>query len=78
VPWCSACDRFLNPNTVTTDGTCPTCGRTVEAADAPRARRPEGRAEVDGQAAGDLATVDADEGVRAPWHFWVMVVGGVA
>jgi len=30
VPWCDTCDRFLSPATVHTDGTCPTCGRTVE------------------------------------------------
>jgi len=30
VPWCSACDRFLSPPTVTPEGTCPTCGRPVE------------------------------------------------
>jgi len=32
VPWCPTCDRFLSPPTVNADGTCPTCGRPVEAA----------------------------------------------
>jgi hypothetical protein len=32
VPWCERCDRFLNPNTVNPDGTCPSCGRPVEPA----------------------------------------------
>jgi hypothetical protein len=27
VPWCPDCDRFYNPNTLETDGSCPTCGR---------------------------------------------------
>jgi predicted RNA-binding Zn-ribbon protein involved in translation (DUF1610 family) len=31
VPWCTECDRFLSPSTVQADGTCPTCGRTVDA-----------------------------------------------
>jgi hypothetical protein len=31
VPWCAECDRFLSPSTVKTDGTCPTCGRVVDA-----------------------------------------------
>jgi endogenous inhibitor of DNA gyrase (YacG/DUF329 family) len=31
VPWCATCDRFLSPPTVRADGTCPTCGRTVDA-----------------------------------------------
>jgi hypothetical protein len=30
VPWCATCDRFLSPSTVTVDGACPTCGRTVD------------------------------------------------
>lgn len=29
MPWCETCDRFYNPNTLLTDGTCPTCGRLV-------------------------------------------------
>jgi hypothetical protein len=31
VPWCTECDRFLSPSTVRADGTCPTCGRPVDA-----------------------------------------------
>ena len=30
VPWCSTCERFLSPPTVTSEGRCPTCGREVE------------------------------------------------
>ena len=29
MPWCETCSRFLNPNTLESDGTCPTCGRQV-------------------------------------------------
>lgn len=29
MPWCSDCDRFYNPNTLTAEGACPTCGRIV-------------------------------------------------
>jgi rRNA maturation protein Nop10 len=29
VPHCAACDRFLNPNTLHADGTCPSCGNQV-------------------------------------------------
>lgn len=29
VPWCEGCSRFLNPNTLRADGTCPTCERLV-------------------------------------------------
>jgi hypothetical protein len=29
VPHCETCDRFYNPNSLKTDGTCPVCGRQV-------------------------------------------------
>ena len=38
VPWCETCDRFLSPSTVRTDGSCPTCGVSVEGGHA-RVRR---------------------------------------
>lgn len=31
VPWCPECDRYLAPPAVRADGTCPTCGRRVDA-----------------------------------------------
>ena len=29
MPWCDSCSRFLNPNSLHVDGSCPTCGRHV-------------------------------------------------
>jgi hypothetical protein len=29
MPWCQTCSRFLNPNTLRADGSCPECGRLV-------------------------------------------------
>jgi hypothetical protein len=29
MPWCETCSRFLNPNSLNADGSCPTCGRVV-------------------------------------------------
>ena len=29
MPWCDRCDRFLSPNTVADDGSCPSCGTPV-------------------------------------------------
>ena len=64
MPWCDTCDRFLSPNTVNPDGTCPSCGRPVDpAATASRSASP-------------AAHLD-EEPVRAPWHFWVLIVGVV-
>jgi hypothetical protein len=33
MPWCDHCDVYLAPNTVSEDGTCPTCEQPVDAAD---------------------------------------------
>ncbi len=33
MPWCDTCDVYLAPNSVATEGTCPTCGDTVDQAD---------------------------------------------
>ncbi len=32
MPWCEECSKYLTPNSVAEDGTCPTCGDEVEAA----------------------------------------------
>jgi len=29
MPFCETCDRFYNPNSLQSDGTCPACGRQV-------------------------------------------------
>jgi hypothetical protein len=61
VPWCERCDRFLNPNTVQADGTCPVCGRAVEG--------PAVTVEASG--------AEDDDDFKAPWHFWVMIAAAV-
>jgi hypothetical protein len=60
MPWCEQCAKYLTPSSVRPDGTCPTCGREVEAP----GREPAPR--HDRGQAGD------DE--RAPWHFKLLVV----
>ena len=57
VPWCDACDRFLSPSTVTVDGTCPSCGRVVDA----------------GHAHASSPPVDDHETLPPiPWHLWLL------
>jgi len=29
VPWCESCSKYLTPNSLEADGSCPTCGRPV-------------------------------------------------
>ena len=79
VPWCDACDRFLSPSTVRTDGTCPVCGRAVDpgrahardadadanAEDAP-AREPTAAPVLN--VYGEPIDVDDDEKLPLPWH----------
>jgi len=38
MPWCGTCSKFYNPNSAAADGTCPSCGRTLDVADQARER----------------------------------------
>ncbi len=59
MPWCDACDRFLSPSTVKVDGTCPSCGRSVDPGHAHEAR--------------SQAQADDDEDLPPiPWHLWLL------
>jgi PHP family Zn ribbon phosphoesterase len=63
VPWCTECDRFLSPSTVRPDGTCPTCGRTVD----PGA--------VASAAATKTASTEDDEKLPPiPWHLKLLAL----
>lgn len=64
MPWCQTCDRYLAPNALNPDGTCPSCGRVVE--------MPEHELKLPADQV--IAADDADEKVKAPWHFWLMIV----
>lgn len=51
MPWCDPCDKYLAPNAVAEDGTCPTCSAEV-----------------------DVTDENVDVPVKAPWHFWLMLI----
>jgi hypothetical protein len=58
MPWCAGCDRFLSPNTVRADGTCPSCDAPVEAP-------------LD---AATPTAADSDDGhTPIPWHLWLLI-----
>ena len=59
MPWCDACDRFLSPSTVKVDGTCPSCGRTV---DPGHAHAIEAKP----------ADTDDEDLPPIPWHLWLL------
>ncbi|MEX2625276.1 MAG: hypothetical protein WD225_00225 [Ilumatobacteraceae bacterium] len=31
MPWCEECAKYMAPSAMNADGTCPTCGRDIEA-----------------------------------------------
>ncbi len=65
MPWCVTCDRFLSPSTVHANGTCPTCGRVVDA----------GRARAATTLDAPVATAGGDnEAVPVPWHLKLLLV----
>ena len=67
MPWCEECAKYWAPSAMNEDGTCPTCGRSVEA------QRPITAKNLDLKklAAGEDGD---DELAKAPWHFKVLMV----
>ena len=63
MPWCEDCAKYWAPTAMTEDGTCPTCGRVVEAP----VPAPVTAKNLDLHA---LAGEDA----KAPWHFKLLMV----
>ncbi len=86
MPWCDGCDRYLNPNTVHDDGTCPSCGapitnpRKLERARRGRGSSADAMAVRAGRAAGRAArdepgaAGDDEIDTSTPWHFKVLLV----
>ncbi|MFM7044580.1 MAG: hypothetical protein ACKOYG_03385 [Ilumatobacteraceae bacterium] len=70
MPWCEDCARYFAPSAIRADGTCPSCGMSLES------QRPAER--VTGRSL-DLrrlaAGADGDRAsTSAPWHFKLLVV----
>lgn len=79
MPWCETCAKFWNPSSMTPEGNCPTCGRSLAAAAKPE-REPGASADgppVVGEptrlTGADLREL-AGEDAKAPWHFKLMVL----
>jgi len=63
VPWCEDCAKYWAPTAMNADGTCPTCGRVVEAP------------EVKHLTAKNLDLHElAGDDAKAPWHFKLLIV----
>ena len=69
MPWCEDCAKYWAPSAMNADGSCPTCGRTLERTQA----EPITAKNIDLKklAAGE----DGDEHIaKAPWHFKLLLV----
>lgn len=72
MPFCEDCAKYWAPSALRADGSCPSCGRTVEAptfaSTTPRHRRiTADELDLRRLAAGD------HEVPKAPWHFKLLV-----
>ena len=66
MPWCEECSKYWAPSAMNADGTCPTCGRSVEAQQPITAKNVNVRKLAAGGEDGDDA--------QAPWHFKLLMV----
>ncbi len=70
MPWCEDCAKYWAPSAMNPDGTCPSCGRTVEA---PRPASTVTARDLDLKRLAAGPDGDVDD-VRAPWHFKLLMV----
>jgi hypothetical protein len=76
VPWCTTCDRFLSPSSVTVVGDCPRCGTPVDPGRARAATAPPSTPATDPEE----PVSDADwvpDLDPIPWHL-KLLAGAVA
>jgi hypothetical protein len=70
VPWCEDCAKYFAPSAMNADGTCPTCGRLLEA---PKVSTPITAKNLDLKKLAAGEDGDRDE-AGAPWHFKLLMV----
>ena len=69
MPWCEDCAKYFAPSAMTEAGDCPTCGRSLEA-QVPRTPITAKNLNLHKLAAGD----GAEDDVKVPWHFKLLMV----
>ena len=67
MPWCEDCAKYWAPAAMNEDGTCPTCGRVVEAP----VRQPITAKNINLR---ELAAEEGEEAAKTPWHFKLLMV----
>jgi hypothetical protein len=67
MPFCEDCAKYWTPSAMNEDGSCPSCGQTLEA---PQRASLVTAKNVDVK---KLASSEGDD-AKAPWHFKLLVV----
>jgi hypothetical protein len=67
MPWCEECAKYWTPSAMNSDGTCPSCGRSVETQQPITAKN----LNLHQLAAGEGNDASA---AKAPWHFKLLMV----
>ena len=70
MPWCEECAKYWAPSAMQEDGTCPSCGRTVEA---PVVASTITAKNINLRKLAAGADGDEDD-AKAPWHFKLLMV----
>lgn len=68
MPWCDDCARYFAPSAMNDDGTCPSCGRSLERSAAEVTAKSLNLRKLAAGADGD----EADS--AAPWHFKLLML----
>ena len=74
MPFCEDCAKYWAPSAMNDDGSCPTCGRVLEATKSASTVTAKNVDVKKLAASGEGGDVDA----RAPWHFKLLIVLMVA
>ena len=78
MPWCEDCAKYWAPSAMREDGTCPTCGRSVEVPAVspvkPATTSPSTPITAKNLDLRKLAGGDDGESESAPWHFKLLMV----
>lgn len=74
MPFCEDCAKYWAPSAMREDGSCPTCGRSLEQAPVAHSAAGVAPGSIDGKSLRELAGKDA----KAPWHFKLLVVALIA
>jgi hypothetical protein len=69
MPWCEECAKYFAPSAMNADGTCPSCGRSIESQQpAPVTAKNLNLRQLAAGEGGD------EDDTTAPWHFKLLMV----